>query len=233
MNEQPKLYAMLRAKGLRMTLPKKSILDVFLKNRNRMLSVGEVLSLLPEESTIDHATVYRNIQKFLDIGILKSMNDELGVNRYTVSEREHHHYLICTECGRIIKIPCEGHFWRSHAQKNRFVETHHKLEVYGKCAGCSARGQTVNTAGSPSSGAGEGLFFVCVSNLQRFLHQRVCGRLPDDRKSGFHTCVAARDNCAPANRLRSRDTLPPASRRPSCRSSSARRSSAAERPWFR
>jgi len=138
MNDQPKIYAMLRAKGLRVTSPKRIILDVFLTNRDRMLSVGDVLSLLPNDSTIDHATVYRNIQKFLDIGILESMNDEQGINRFTVFEREHHHYLICTECGKIIKIPCEGHFWKSQAQENRFQETHHKLEVYGKCAGCAA-----------------------------------------------------------------------------------------------
>lgn len=136
MNEQPNLYAILRAKGLRMTLPKKSILDVFLNHRDRMLSVGDVLSLLPGDSTIDHATVYRNIQKFLDAGILESMNDEHGVNRYTASEREHHHYLICTECGKIIKIPCDGYFWKAQARKNRFIESHHKLEVYGKCEGC-------------------------------------------------------------------------------------------------
>ncbi|MFH1879817.1 MAG: transcriptional repressor, partial [Bacillota bacterium] len=77
------------------------------------------------------------IQKFMDCGILESMNDEQGVNRYTVFEGEHHHYLICTECGKIIKIPCNNHFWKSHALENCFQETHHKLEVYGKCAACA------------------------------------------------------------------------------------------------
>ena len=136
MNDTARIFAVLRDKGLRMTLPKKQILDVFLENQNRMLSVADVISLLPEDSSIDHATVYRNIQKFLDSGILESMNDERGVNRYTIFDREHHHYLICTECGKIIKIPCEGHFWRSYVKENQFQESHHKLEVYGKCACC-------------------------------------------------------------------------------------------------
>lgn len=136
MNDHTKIYAMLRAKGLRMTSPKKMILDVILENQDRMLSIADVCALLPESSAIDNATVYRNIQKFMDFGILESLNDEQGVNRYTVYEQEHHHYLICTGCGKIIKIPCERCFWETHAQENDFLETHHKLEVYGKCAEC-------------------------------------------------------------------------------------------------
>lgn len=137
MSGKTEIYSKLRAKGLRITSQKKMILDVFLENANRMLSAHDVYTLLPGNVTIDTATVYRNIQKFMDFGILESMNDEQGVNRYTVYDREHHHYLICTECGKIIKIPCECHEWRTHAQENDFHETHHKLEVYGKCAECT------------------------------------------------------------------------------------------------
>lgn len=136
MDAHAEIYAKLRAKGLRITSQKKKILDVFLANPDRMLSVHDVHTLLPEDTSIDNATVYRNIQKFLDFGILELMNDEQGVNRYTVYERDHHHYLICTECGKIIKIPCEGQYWHTHAQENNFHETHHRLEVYGKCAEC-------------------------------------------------------------------------------------------------
>ena len=139
MSDHIRIYTMLRAKGCRITSQKKQILDVLLENRDRMLSVSDVYSLLPEGSSMDNATVYRNIQKFLDVGILESMNDEQGVNRYTICENEHHHFLICTECGKIIKIPCEGHFWKTHTQENHFHETHHRLEVYGKCAECVDR----------------------------------------------------------------------------------------------
>ncbi|MBE0600400.1 MAG: transcriptional repressor, partial [Firmicutes bacterium] len=136
MKDTTNVYAMLRAKGLRMTAAKKLILDVFLSNHDRMLSVADVTALLPRDASIDNATVYRNIQKLMDAGVLETFNDEQGVNRYTVYEQEHHHYLICTGCGKIIKIPCVTGFWKAHAADNAFVETHHKLEVYGKCAGC-------------------------------------------------------------------------------------------------
>lgn len=138
MTDTTNVYATLRAKGLRMTAAKKRILDVFLNNQDRMLSIADVAALLPGDASIDNATVYRNIQKFTDAGLLESFNDEQGVNRYTVYEQEHHHYLICTGCGKIIKIPCVTGFWKTHARDNAFEETHHKLEVYGRCASCAA-----------------------------------------------------------------------------------------------
>ena len=136
MTDRNQLYDLLRSKGLRMTSQKKRILDVFLNNQDRMLSIADVSGLLVGNIAIDQATIYRNIQKFVEHGILESFNDEQGLNRYTVLEKDHHHYLICTGCGKIIKIPCEKCFWNTQAQKNSFQETHHKLEVYGKCADC-------------------------------------------------------------------------------------------------
>jgi Fe2+ or Zn2+ uptake regulation protein len=136
MDLKSELYDRLRKQGCRMTAPKKMVLDIFLSNQDRMVSVSDVHGLLPEGSGIDNATVYRNIQKFLDLGILESMIDDRGTKRYTICEKEHHHYLICTECGRIIKFPCSNHYWKRYAVENHFQESHHKLEVYGKCAQC-------------------------------------------------------------------------------------------------
>jgi Fe2+ or Zn2+ uptake regulation protein len=101
-----------------------------------MLSVNDLYAALPEDSAIDPATVYRNVQKFLSFGILESMIDDRGISRYTIRDKGQHHYLICTECGRIIKFPCADHYWCGFAEENDFLETNHRLEVYGKCADC-------------------------------------------------------------------------------------------------
>ena len=136
MEEKTRIYAMLRAKGFRVTAQKKMILDVFFDNTDRMLSISDVCKLFPENVSIDNATVYRNIQKFLSFGILEAMNDDSGINRYTICEKHHHHYLICTECGRIVRFPCSN-YWDIYAKDNDFKETYHKLEVYGKCSECA------------------------------------------------------------------------------------------------
>jgi len=136
METKSEFYSLLREKGQRITAPKKIILDIFLSNRDKMLSVNDVYGALPNSGAIDHATVYRNIQKFLSFGLLESMIDDRGISRYTLCDKGQHHYLICTECGRIIKFPCTDHYWCGFAQENGFLETNHRLEVYGKCAEC-------------------------------------------------------------------------------------------------
>ena len=130
------LYTLLKQKGFRITAPKRELLNIFFANQDHMLSVSDVFHLLPENSGIDNATVYRNIQKFSALGVLESMIDDRGVSRYTLQEKEHHHYLICTQCGRIIRFPCTTHYWQKFANEADFVETAHKLEVYGVCTDC-------------------------------------------------------------------------------------------------
>ncbi len=136
MNHSNELYALLRQKGFRITAPKRQLLEIFFSNQDRMLSVSDVFHLLPEGSGTDNATVYRNIQKFCELGVLESMIDDRGVSRYTIQEKEHHHFLICTRCGRIIRFPCTTHYWAKFASTANFQETTHKLEVYGICSEC-------------------------------------------------------------------------------------------------
>ncbi len=136
MDRRKQIFEKLRANGARVTVPKKVILDIFMANQDRMLSVCDVYDMIPKDINIDNATVYRNIQKYLNLGVLETMVDDNGLSRYTISSEDHHHYLICTECGRIIKFPCIETFWEQYAKENCFEEMHHKIEVYGKCVDC-------------------------------------------------------------------------------------------------
>ena len=81
MDDIKKISEMLRARGHRVTAQKKIILEIFLKNQDRMLSVNDVYARLPENTSIDNTTVYRNLQKFLDFGILESMIDDHGIKK--------------------------------------------------------------------------------------------------------------------------------------------------------
>ena len=136
MDMKASVYDMLRKKGYRVTRQKKAILDILFNNAERMLSVSEIEALILKECDIDNATVYRNVQGFLKLGILESMIDSNGVSRYTICDSAHHHHLICTECGKIIKFHCNNQFWEDFAKEKSFKESYHKLEVYGKCLDC-------------------------------------------------------------------------------------------------
>ena len=135
MDEKAKLISVLRQKGMRVTQQKKAILDVLLNHHDRMLSVFDIGEALG--AVMDNATIYRNVRKFADLGILETMVDSKGVQRYIICcDGTHHHHFICTSCGRIINFPCDNPFWRGLAQQHRFSEKYHRIEVYGVCASC-------------------------------------------------------------------------------------------------
>ncbi|MHB1314066.1 MAG: Fur family transcriptional regulator [Christensenellales bacterium] len=136
MERKTQIYQLLRDKGFRITAQKKKILDVFLDNPDRMLSVGDMNDLLEHNSSIDNATIYRNVQKFEKLGLLESMVDSKGYGRYMISDGVHHHHFICTSCGCIINFPCNTSLWSDLAKQFRFAESHHKIEIYGVCAQC-------------------------------------------------------------------------------------------------
>ena len=137
MEKKKEIYDLLKNNGGRMTKQKKNILSVLLCNRDRMLSVSDIAAGLPDESNIDNTTVYRNIQQMCDLGILESIVDDKGINRYMITKGEkHHHHLICVSCGKVFCIPCKNNYWEQYAKDNGFQELYHKLEVYGKCDKC-------------------------------------------------------------------------------------------------
>jgi Fe2+ or Zn2+ uptake regulation protein len=137
MDRKKEIYDLLKNNGGRLTKQKKNILSVLLDNMDRMLSAGDIAAQLPEECSIDNTTVYRNVQQMTGLGILESMVDDKGINRYVIAKGgNHHHHLICVSCGRVFSIPCKNNYWGQYAKDNGFHELYHKLEVYGKCDKC-------------------------------------------------------------------------------------------------
>lgn len=136
MDQLMQMTDLLHSRGQRVTAQKKALLNIFLQHSNRMLSVGDLKGLLPEELEMDNATIYRNVQNFEALGLLESMVDMRGASRYMICGGAHHHHFVCVSCGRIISFPCDNPFWRSLAQEQHFEETYHRIEVYGLCADC-------------------------------------------------------------------------------------------------
>ncbi len=134
MDAKENILCSLRQKGLRVTQQKSVIIDVLVTHSDRMLSANDIADALG--SLLDNATVYRNMRKFLELGIVESMVDNKGVQRYKICDGTHHHHLVCTSCGRIINFPCDTPFWRCVAEQHAFKESFHRIEVFGICANC-------------------------------------------------------------------------------------------------
>ena len=88
----------------RNTKQKEIILDV-LKDKKNMFhpSAGDLVSLvLEKDSSIGQATVYRNINKLVEEGILLKIPTTNNF-RYDINTHTHAH-LSCKECGNVVDL---------------------------------------------------------------------------------------------------------------------------------
>src|SRR5690606_16899236 len=90
----------LKSAGLKATLPRLKILEVFHTGRQRHMSAEDVFKkLLAENHEIGLATVYRVLTQFEQAGLLKRSNFESGKAVFELDQGDHHDHLVCLRCG--------------------------------------------------------------------------------------------------------------------------------------
>jgi Fur family transcriptional regulator, ferric uptake regulator len=127
----------LKHSGLKATLPRLKILDVFQKNTGqRHMTAEDVFkALLAEGSDIGLATVYRVLMQFEQAGLLTRSHFESGKSVFELNEGQHHDHLVCLTCGRVEEFydPEIEKRQRAVAQARGFELQDHSLALYAAC----------------------------------------------------------------------------------------------------
>src|SRR6516225_8514008 len=92
----------LKSSGLKATLPRIKILEVFQHASVRHMTAEDVYkTLLADGSDIGLATVYRVLMQFEQAGLLTRSHFESGKSVFELNEGTHHDHLLCLTCGRV------------------------------------------------------------------------------------------------------------------------------------
>lgn len=130
----------LKSTGLKATLPRLKILEIFQKAEQRHMTAEDVYRLLlAEQSDIGLATVYRVLTQFEHAGILNRNHFEAGKAVYELREEQHHDHLVCLRCGRVEEF-YDAEIERRQAavaEAKNWVLQDHAMSLYGLCAGCA------------------------------------------------------------------------------------------------
>ncbi|WP_048438350.1 ferric iron uptake transcriptional regulator [Caenimonas sp. SL110] len=126
----------LKSTGLKATLPRLKVLDVFQKGNQRHMTAEDVFRvLLRDRSDIGLATVYRVLTQFEQAGILTRSHFESGKSVYELNEGTHHDHLVCLDCGRVEEF-YDAEIERrqnSVATAKGFEIAEHALSLYAHC----------------------------------------------------------------------------------------------------
>lgn len=127
----------LKSSGLKATLPRIKILEVFQQAVQRHLTAEDVYKvLLADGSDVGLATVYRVLMQFEQAGILSRNHFESGKSVFELNEGKHHDHLVCLDCGRVEEFfdaEIEKR-QRAVAQARGFDLQEHALSLYAVCA---------------------------------------------------------------------------------------------------
>ena len=126
----------LKSTGLKATLPRLKILEVFQRGAQRHMTAEDVFRVLLQARTdIGLATVYRVLTQFEQAGILTRSHFESGKAVYEINEGTHHDHLVCLDCGRVEE------FYDAEIEKRQndvarlkgFDIADHALSLYAHC----------------------------------------------------------------------------------------------------
>jgi Fur family ferric uptake transcriptional regulator len=136
----------LKASGLKATLPRLKILEIFQNSSVRHLSAEDIYKiLLNENMDVGLATVYRVLTQFEQAGLLSRNHFETGKAVFELNEGSHHDHLVCLDCGRVEEFYDEEIEKRQQkiAQERGFQIAEHALALYGHCtkSACPHRGR--------------------------------------------------------------------------------------------
>ena len=136
----------LKTIGLKATLPRIKILQLFENSDVRHLTAEDVYKVLMQEGMdIGLATIYRVLTQFEQAGILMRHHFESGKAVFELNEGKHHDHLVCLDCGRVEEFfdaEIEKR-QKSIAQARGFELQDHALALYAACTkkNCEFRGK--------------------------------------------------------------------------------------------
>ena len=124
--------------ALKNTKQREAILQA-LNRAEAPLSAEEVcVQVTKEYPRLALSTVYRNLERFADAGLLERCLFHDWSTRYSPKRDHHGHYLICTACNAKLRIggcPLEN-VKQTLERETGYEISGHDLTIYGVCPRC-------------------------------------------------------------------------------------------------
>ncbi len=144
---EEKLKTALHEKGLRLTPQRQIVLEAMLNLGESHLTADQVYSLVKTQTNdISLATIYRTLELFVEMNLLRRFDSGDGVARYEIDSQKsehYHHHLICLSCGSIIEFNDDllDELETKISKKAGFKIADHCLRFFGCCKECQKKGK--------------------------------------------------------------------------------------------
>lgn len=95
----------LKDAGLKATLPRMKVLDLFQGSKVRHMTAEDVYRLLMDDGLdVGLATIYRVLTQFEQAGLLKRHHFEGGKSIFELNEGDKHDHIVCVNTGKVVEF---------------------------------------------------------------------------------------------------------------------------------
>ncbi len=128
--------------GLRRTVQRELILEVFLRTEEHLSSEDLYWLVHKEDPSVGHTTVYRTLKLLTEAELAREVRLGDGRTYYEHHfDHAHHDHMICTECGKVIEFFSQEieDLQDQMADEFNFKPTHHSMRILGVCDECQKK----------------------------------------------------------------------------------------------
>lgn len=129
----------LTSAGYRHSRPRGIVMGIMEKAKVPMTPIEILKHAKGEGHLLGIASIYRAIDLFLDLGMIKLVHTDQDCHGYLLATEGHHHYIICTNCHQVVEFDGTGDLAtiRSRVEKETGFEVKdHLMQLYGLCRDC-------------------------------------------------------------------------------------------------
>lgn len=139
LKNEEKLAALLNKAGYKYTRPRQAVASALLNAAGHLSAPEVVEAVAGYDASIGRMSVYRSLDLFTRLGLIRPAFQEGSVARYVVMVDGHHHHIICQNCGRVIHFDqCPLDELTNYLEKKFACEINgHLLEFFGRCEECA------------------------------------------------------------------------------------------------
>jgi Fur family ferric uptake transcriptional regulator len=129
----------LRQGGYKITPQRRTIIGAIINSHEHLTPTEIHARVCREDPGIGLVTIYRTLEILAGLGLICELHAGGNCRSYLIRRpAEHHHHLICSECGTVIDFTdCDlGELERRLAKETSFKISGHLLEFVGQCRKC-------------------------------------------------------------------------------------------------
>ncbi len=139
--KERRIVASLREHDYKLTPQRRKVIRAIASSHNHLTPAAICERVHRDDPNIGLVTVYRTINLLAKLGLICELHAGSSCRSYTLGIPEHHHHLICSNCGTVLEFTDYdlSELERQLSLETKFKIKDHLLEFIGLCQACQKK----------------------------------------------------------------------------------------------